>query len=70
MAIFLRLPGHKRAALREKRVRSSARHRYPARCAYMKDKHVECPANMGASFRAGFKWTDGGWKRVYFVGGE
>jgi len=36
----------------------------------MKDKHVECPANMGASFRAGFKWTDGGWKMVYFVGGD
>ena len=41
-----------------------------ARCSHMKDRHVECPANVGASWRAGFKVTDGGWKMVYFVGGD
>jgi hypothetical protein len=41
-----------------------------ARCAYRKDKHVECPANAGTSFRAGFKLSEGRWKMVYFVGGD
>jgi len=41
-----------------------------ARCAYRKDKHVECPANAGTSFRAGFKLNEGQWKMVYFVGGD
>ena len=41
-----------------------------ARCVYRKDKYVECPANAGASFRAGFKVSEGQWKMVYFVGGD
>ena len=41
-----------------------------AKCAYRKDKYVECPANAGASFRAGFKLNEGQWKMVYFVGGD
>ena len=40
------------------------------RCAYRKDKYVECPANAGTSFRAGFKLNDGQWKMVYFIGGD
>ena len=40
------------------------------RCAYRKDKYVECPANAGTSFRAGFKLHDGQWKMVYFIGGD
>jgi hypothetical protein len=41
-----------------------------ARCTYRKDKYVECPANAGTSFRAGFKLSEGRWKMVYFVGGD
>ena len=41
-----------------------------AKCTYRKDKHVECPANAGASFRAGFKLLEGQWKMVYFVEGD
>lgn len=41
-----------------------------ARCAYQKDGYVECPANAGTSFRAGFKLSEGKWKMVYFVGGD
>ena len=41
-----------------------------ARCAYGQDKYVECPANAGTSFRAGFKLNDGQWKMVYFIGGD
>lgn len=41
-----------------------------AKCAYRKDGYVECPANAGASFRAGFKLRDGQWKMEYFVGGD
>jgi len=41
-----------------------------ARCAYRKDNYVECPANAGISFRAGFKLSDGQWKMVYFIGGD
>ena len=41
-----------------------------ARCLYRKDKYVECPANAGASFRAGFKLSEGRWKMVYFVEGD
>lgn len=41
-----------------------------AKCAYRKDKYVECPANAGTSFRAGFKLSEGQWKMVYFVGGD
>ena len=41
-----------------------------ARCAYREDRHVECPANAGASFRAGFKVSEGRWKMVYFVAGD
>jgi hypothetical protein len=40
------------------------------RCAYRKDKYVECPANAGTSFRAGFKMSEGQWKMVYFIGGD
>jgi hypothetical protein len=40
------------------------------RCAYGKDRYVECPANAGTSFRAGFKLQDGQWKMVYFIGGD
>jgi len=41
-----------------------------ARCAYRADKHVECPANAGTSYRAGFKLSEGRWKMVYFVSGD
>ena len=41
-----------------------------AKCAYRKDKYVECPANAGTSFRAGFKLSEGQWKMVYFIGGD
>jgi hypothetical protein len=41
-----------------------------AKCAYRKDGYVECPANVGTSFRAGFKLRDGQWKMEYFVGGD
>jgi len=41
-----------------------------ARCAYRQDKYVECPANAGTSFRAGFKLNEGQWKMVYFIGGD
>ena len=41
-----------------------------AKCTYRKDKYVECPANAGASFRAGFKLSEGQWKMVYFVEGD
>ena len=41
-----------------------------AKCTYRKDQYVECPANAGASFRAGFKLTRGRWKMVYFVEGD
>src|SRR5258705_1976520 len=41
-----------------------------ARCTYRKDKYVECPANAGTSFRAGFKLSEGQWKMVYFIGGD
>ena len=40
------------------------------RCAYRKDEYVECPANAGTSFRAGFKLSEGQWKMVYFIGGD
>jgi len=40
-----------------------------ATCA-RKDKYVECPANAGTSFRAGFKPIEGRWKMVYFIGGD
>jgi len=41
-----------------------------AKCAYRKDGYVECPANAGESYRAGFKLRDGHWKLEYFVGGD
>ena len=41
-----------------------------AKCTYRKDKYAECPANAGASFRAGFKLSEGRWKMVYFVEGD
>ena len=41
-----------------------------ARCAYRQDKYVECPANAGTAFRAGFKLSEGQWKMVYFIGGD
>ena len=41
-----------------------------AKCTYRKDKYVECPANARASFRAGFKLSEGQWKMVYFVEGD
>ena len=41
-----------------------------AKCAYRKDKYVQCPATAGASFRAGFKLSEGRWKMVYFVEGD
>ena len=40
------------------------------KCAYRKDGYVECPANAGTSFRAGFKLSEGQWKMVYFVEGD
>ena len=41
-----------------------------AKCAYRKDKTVECPAGAGTSFRAGFTAADGRWKMAYFIGGD
>lgn len=40
-----------------------------SKCAYQ-DKYVECPANAGVAFRAGFAKIDGRWKLAYFVEGD
>jgi hypothetical protein len=39
------------------------------RCTY-RDKEVECPANAGTSFRAGFTKIGDRWKMTYFVEGD
>lgn len=39
-------------------------------CASAEDKSVECPANAGMDFRAGFELTTEGWRMVYFVEGD
>lgn len=41
-----------------------------AKCVYRKDRVVECPANAGTSFRAGFSEFNGQWKMIYFVEGD
>ena len=40
-----------------------------ARCGVREDL-VECPANAGVGYRAGFRKTEGGWRMVYFVAGD
>jgi hypothetical protein len=40
-----------------------------SRCTYRK-QYVECPANAGTSFRAGFTKIGGRWKMAYFVEGD
>ena len=40
-----------------------------SRCAY-RDKYVECPANAGISYRAGFTKIGDRWKMAYFVEGD
>jgi hypothetical protein len=40
-----------------------------SRCVY-RDKYVECPANAGTSYRAGFTKIGDRWKMAYFVEGD
>ena len=40
------------------------------RCAYTDEEYIECPANAGTAFRAGFKRLPEGWRMVYFVAGD
>jgi len=40
-----------------------------SKCAYQ-DSYVECPANAGTSFRAGFTKIGQRWKMAYFVAGD
>jgi hypothetical protein len=40
------------------------------RCAYIDKEYIQCPANAGMAFRAGFKRLPEGWRMVYFVAGD
>lgn len=40
------------------------------KCVYRRDRYVECPANAGTAFRAGFKEVGGTWRMEYFVEGD
>lgn len=40
------------------------------KCVLHSDGAVECPANAGVSFRAGFTVRDGQWKLAYFIAGD
>jgi hypothetical protein len=39
------------------------------KCAY-EAEYVECPANAGTDYRAGFKASPDGWRMEYFVAGD
>jgi hypothetical protein len=40
------------------------------RCAAYSDETVECPANAGIAWRAGFRTSPAGWRLSYFVAGD
>jgi hypothetical protein len=41
-----------------------------AKCGAEGSEYIQCPANAGTRFRAGFRLVGGQWKMAYFVGGD
>lgn len=39
-------------------------------CSLQESGYVQCPANAGIGYRAGFRRTGQGWRMVYFLAGD